>query len=135
MKERLFPAIISLAMPAVFPQPQGAAATFPYVNIAVLQEGDGVNSLSSTSAPVAVLEFTPGGGLVQTINVPSSGGTRLTQTGNSATEGYLSLSMNSSNLVFVGYDANAGLGGVAGSNSASVHRVTGVLDLNGNYTR
>jgi hypothetical protein len=35
----------------------------------------------------------------------------------------------------VGYDANAGLSGAAASNSASVHRVTGVLDLNGNYTR
>ncbi|HEX3623911.1 MAG TPA: hypothetical protein VH280_00645 [Verrucomicrobiae bacterium] len=128
---------IALSIPAIsiLSHSQANAAPFTLGNIAVLQEGDGVNSLSATSAPVAIVEFTPGGGLVQTINIPSSGSTRLTQSGNSATEGYLSLSMNSSNLVFAGYDANAGLSGVAASNSASVNRCVGVLDAFGNYTR
>jgi hypothetical protein len=126
---------LSIAAISNLSHPKANAAPFTFGNLAVLQEGDGINALSATSAPVAILEITPGGNLVQTINVPSSGSTRLTQSGNSATEGYLSLAMNSSNIVFVGYDANAGLSGVANSNSASVHRCVGVLDLNGNYTR
>ncbi len=128
---------IALSIPAIsiLSYSQANAAPFTFGNIAVLQEGDGVGTLSSTSAPVAIMEFTPAGNLVQTISIPSNGSTRLTQTGSSGTEGYLSLSSDASKLVFVGYDANAGLNNVAGSNSASVNRCIGTLDINANYTR
>ena len=129
--------LVALTAPAlaVLSGSQAHAGPFTYGNIAVLQQGDGINILSSTSAPIAILEFTVGGTLVQTINIPSNGVSRRAQVGNSATEGYLSRSLDSSNLVFSGYDADAGLPGVVASNSAAVNRLVGQLDFNGNFTR
>jgi hypothetical protein len=114
---------------------QTYAGPFTYGNIVVLQQGDGVNTLSATSAPVALIEFTVGGSVVQTINIPTNGGSRLTQVGNSATEGFLSRSLNTSNLVFSGYDASAGGVLPVVSNSVSINRLVGQVDFNGNFTR
>ena len=114
---------------------QAQAGTFNYGNIAVLQEGDGVTALSTASSPVAILEFTPAGSLVQTISIPSSGGNRLVQSSVSASEGFLMRSVNSSNLTFVGYDAPLAVPNVPGTAAAVTNRVVGQVDLNGNFTR
>jgi hypothetical protein len=112
------------------------AAQFTYGDIAVLREGDGVDPLSTTSAPVAVLELTPAGSPVQTFNIPTNEPDLLTQSSGSSSEGFITRSVNFSNITFVGYDAVIGISNVpANTFSPPTNREWGQLDLNGNYTR
>jgi hypothetical protein len=111
------------------------ASPFTTGNIAVLQEGDGTTALSTASSPMAILEYTPGGGLVQTIPIPTNGVNRLTQSSGSASEGFLARSINTSNLTFVGYDAALGIANVPGTSANGTNRCVGQLDYTGNFTR
>jgi hypothetical protein len=112
------------------------AAAFTTGNVVVSQYGDGVTTLTSAAAAVSVLEYTPSGSLVQTINIPSSGvGQQLTGAGNSGTENYISRSTDGTILTFGGYDAPAATLAVAGTTAATVNRVVEKVDVNGNYSR
>ncbi|HVM49605.1 MAG TPA: immunoglobulin domain-containing protein [Candidatus Acidoferrum sp.] len=125
-------AVPALAILAI---PMGRAAPFTTGNIAVLQEGDGTTALSTASSPIAILEYTTGGGLVQTISIPTTGTTRLTQSSGSASEGFLARSVNTSNLTFVGYDAGVGTNNIPGTAASANNRYAGQVDYNGNFTR
>ena len=110
------------------------AAAFTTGNIVVSQYGDGVATLSSTvAAAVSVIEYTPGGSLVQTINIPSTGITQLTGAGGAGSEDFIVRSTNATILTFAGYDAPAATTAIA--TTAGINRVIGQLDVNGNYTR
>ena len=116
-----------------------SAAPFIPGNIVVLQEGNGSATLSTTSSPVFLLEYLPstaGQAIpVQTISIPATGANRLTQSSGSSSEGFITRSVNSNAVVFVGYDANVGSNNVPGTAGTLVNRVVGQVDLNGNYTR
>lgn len=115
------------------------AAPFIPGNIVVLQEGDGSVATSTASSPVFLLEFLPAtasqGLPVQTIALPATGASRLTQSSGSASEGFLTRSINSSNITFVGYDAPIGIANVPGTSANGTNRCWGQVDFNGNFTR
>ncbi len=141
MKTRFFPrlkklaATLSVPAAALLSAPLASGLPFTTGNIAVLQEGDGTTALSTASSPIAILEYTTGGGLVQAISIPTNGVNRLTQSSGSASEGFLERSVNTSNLVFVGYDAVVGIANVPGTSASGTNRCVGQIDYNGNYTR
>lgn len=103
-------------------------------NLVVLQVGDGTSSLDAAAQPVALLEFTPGGGSGTTVHVPSTGAGRLTVTGNNSTaEGAITLSQDGKYLHVVGYSANAGALNVAGTSTtggSAVPRLIGRIGAN-----
>ena len=111
------------------------AGPFTTGNIVVSQYGDGVNALTTASAAVSVLEYTPGGSLVQTINIPSTGSTRLTGAGSSGSEDFIVRSTNAAVLTFAGYDSDPLVATIASATATVAQRVGGQLDVNGNYTR
>jgi len=130
-----------LALPAIslWLDPQAEAAAFIPGNVVVTQYGDGSAALGATATPVFVLEYLPTTASqalpVQTIAVPTNGGSRLTVAGNSTSEGFITRSLNSTNITFGGYDADAGTAGLAATTGAAVNRLVGQLDFNGNFTR
>jgi hypothetical protein len=115
------------------------AAAFTPGNIVVMQYGDGSLTLSSTSAPMSVLEFLPStasqSSPVQTIAIPTSGGSVMSGAGSATSEGFLTRSTNGGFVTFAGYAYAPGLPGIAASNSTAVSRCVGVLDFNGTFTR
>ena len=115
------------------------AAAFTTGNIVVTQYGDGSGALSSAAAPVFVLEYLPStasqSSPVQTITIPATGGSRLTGAGSAGSEDYITRSTNGTILTFAGYDADSGTLNVPATTAATVNRVVGQLDVNGNFTR
>jgi DNA/RNA endonuclease G (NUC1) len=114
-----------------------SAAAFTPGNIVIYRVGatGGATALSSAAAPVFLDEYTPAGTLVQTIAMPTAvngANKRLTASGNSTTEGFLTLSANGLYLVMAGYDADTGTAAVPGTTSATVARVMGRVDGSGN---
>lgn len=104
-------------------------------NLLVLRVGDGTTAIGTTAASVSLLEYTPTGTLVQTINVSSSGASALTLRGSSTTEGILSLSSNGQLVTFGGYRADNGAANpTAAAASGDVDRVIGVVDALGTVT-
>ena len=140
MKTKMFiKAISALALAVAAASNNTYAAPFIPGNVVVTQYGDGSAALSSTSAPVFVLEYLPstaGQAIpVQTIAISTNGPSRLTVTGNSGSEGFIARSVNSSNVTFIGYDASLGTNAISGTTGAGNNRVIGQLDFNGNFTR
>ncbi len=93
-------------------------------DIAIYRVGDGSTAISATTQAVFIDEYTPAGVFVQSIAVPSSGLTQLTDTGNASTEGELTLSTDGQYLAFAGYDLAAG-----GANGSAVIRVVGSVNV------
>ncbi len=106
-----------------------AQVPFTPGNLVVLRIGDGSTTLSSASARVSLVEYTPGGTLVQAIDVPSTGTDKLTNSGSATSEGALSLSADGRYLSFVGYDALTGVASIAGT---STNKVVARVDAAGN---
>lgn len=103
-----------------------SAAAFTAGNVVVLRIGDGAGALSGAAAPVFLDEYSPAGGLVQSVPVPTatSGDDRgLTNSGSATSEGALSLSADGRWLTFGGYDAAPGTPAVASTTSAATNRV------------
>ena len=100
-------------------------AGFSPGNVVVERVGDGTVALANAAAPIAVLEYTPSGSLVQPIPFPSSGANQQTESGTSTSNGYL----NTYNglLSVPGYDAASGTPNVATSNN----KVNSILDETG----
>src|SRR5690606_2659668 len=96
----------------------GYAQPFAPGNLVVVRYGDGSTSLSSSSAvPVFLDEYTVAGGLSpqRSLAMPvavSGSNYRFTGSGNSTTEGLISLSQDGRYLTLMGYDANVGTGSV-----------------------
>jgi hypothetical protein len=118
---------------------EAQAAAFTVGNVVVSQYGDGVNALGGAAAPVAVLEYLPStanqASPVQTITIPSTGGSRLTGSGSAGSEDFITRSTNGAVLTFAGYDADTLTPAVASTTATVANRVVGQLDSGGNYTR
>jgi len=105
----------------------------------VVRVGDGAAGLTSAATPVYLEERKLDGTLVVKANNPhalptavSGNNQPLTLSGTAASEGSLSLSENGSYLAIAGYAATVGTATVAATTSATVNRVVGRIDANGN---
>ena len=110
-------------------------AAFTPGNLVVYRVGDGSATLTSTATAVFLDEYTPGGTLVQSIAMPTSvsgSQLRLTASGTATSEGGITRSADGRFLLVTGYDANPGTASIASTNSATVARVVGVVDVAGN---
>ena len=111
------------------------AAPFTAGNLAVLQVGDGSAVLGNGSTALFIDEFSTLGSLVQTINIPTTGGAEITCSGSAASEGALTLASDGSVLTFAGYAASPGIAGIASTAAATYSRAVGVISANGTYSR
>lgn len=112
------------------------ALPFTPGNIVVVRVGTNGSptALSSAAAPVFLDEYTPGGGLVQSIPLPttvSGANLRLTNSGSATSEGSINLSQDRAYLTVVGYDADVATAAVVSTTSAATKRVVGVINTNG----
>src|SRR5689334_5143293 len=110
------------------------AAAFADGDVVVLRVGDGAGALSGAAAPVFLDEYGPGGGLVQSVPLPTAaaGGNRaLTTSGSAGSEGALNRSADGRYLTLGGYDAAPGTASVAGTTAASVNRVAAKVSADG----
>jgi hypothetical protein len=99
-------------------------------NLYVLQMGDGSSALTNAATPVLIQKFDPTtpGPTLGTIAMPvaASGANQpLTVTGNSGSEGHLSVSTDGNYLVLGGYGATPGTATPAQATAATISRVIG----------
>jgi len=112
-----------------------AQAQFTVGNLVVLQDGDGVQALSSSGNEIFLDQFTTGGALVNDLAIPTNGPGALLNSGTASSEGALNLSANGQYLVLAGYNVNYGYASsLPSSASTSVPRVVATVDASGNYT-
>jgi hypothetical protein len=123
------------ALAFVFGSLAAAQAQFTVGDLVVLRDGTGSAALSSAGTALFLDEYaTTGGSLLYSVAIPTSGSTALVNSGSAASEGALNLSANGQELVFAGYNTNAGFASIANSPSATVARGVGTVDASGNYT-
>ncbi|MBU3682710.1 MAG: hypothetical protein FGM39_01565 [Phycisphaerales bacterium] len=120
--------ILGLAVGATFIASPASAGILGFTagNLLVERIGDGTTTLGSAAANVSLLEFQTTGSAVRTINLPSSGGDQVTDSGSATSNGYLN--------VFNGYVAVSGYNSAAGTASvASTNTKVGTV-FNGDGT-
>ncbi|HEX7469405.1 MAG TPA: CotH kinase family protein [Verrucomicrobiae bacterium] len=112
-----------------------SASVFTADNLAVLRVGDGTESLSSRGNSVFIDQFTTNGTLVGSIAVPDNDTNFLLVSGSASSEGALTRSADGRLLVLAGYNIafTNSSSSLAGSSSANVPRVLGVLDSAGSF--
>jgi hypothetical protein len=112
------------------------AAPFGSNHLVVYRVGDGSSTLTNAATPVFLDEFSQSGGApVQSLAMPTAvngSNRRLTASGTATSEGLLTSSTDGNYLMLSGYDAALGTAGVASTTSATVNRVVGRVDVNGN---
>jgi hypothetical protein len=103
------------------------AQTTPFLpgDLAVLRLGDGSATLSATSAPVFIDEYTPAGALVRSIAVDPS---VFSSAGSATSEGQLNRSSDGRFLIFAGYNAPAGTAAIAATAATAVQRSVARVD-------
>ena len=107
-----------------------AALAVPFTpgNLAVVHFGDGTAALGSAGTPMFIDEFTTAGTFVQSIPIPTAvGAPLLVVSGTATSEGALMRSPNGQFLSFAGYGAPVGTAAIAGTASATVPRVVGIM--------
>jgi hypothetical protein len=114
----------------------GAAAQASVIvpgDLVIYRVGDGTAGVTASTNAAAVFldEYTPYGGLVQSIALPSTGVASLTAVGNAATEGIITRSQDGSLLSFTGYRKDAGGTSPATDAPATTNRVIGLVDITG----
>ena len=110
------------------------AAPFTPGNIVVSRVGTGA-TLSSAATAIFLEEYTPTGTLVQTIPMPtavSGAHAPLTVQGTATTEGIVTRSQDGAFLVLGGYGTVPGTAAPSGVASATINRVVGLVDSQGN---
>jgi hypothetical protein len=121
--------------PTFSPTPTATPAPFTAGNIVVYRVGDGVSSLVSSGNAVFLDEYTSGGMLVQSIELPpTAGGSNypLIASGSAASEGLLTRSTDGQYLLLTGYARNlGGSGSLPNSHSATVPRTVGRVAFDG----
>jgi hypothetical protein len=108
-------------------------AAFTPGNLAIYRVGNGTETLANTGNTVFIDEYTPAGSLVQSIQLPNSGGNSLVANGTSTSEGGLSLSGDGNFLLLAGYGPAAipAASSLQAATGATVNRVVGRIDGSG----
>jgi hypothetical protein len=132
MKKTLF-SILALAACVFSTQAQ----LFTNGNLAVVRLGGAGQFVSSNGISVHVDQFTTGGSLVNTVDLPVAGSNAFVLD-NSTTEGNMTLSENNQYLVLGGYNSEVGAGfgtkfGLNGTTATAVSRSIATVDGYGNY--
>lgn len=129
------PAIQLFFAIALLPPSLAVAAPFTSHSLVVLQVGDGSGALGSSATPAFIKEFGTNGVLLQTVAIPTAGGSQLTLSGTATTDGELAVSADKKLLTFAGYVAAVGAAGPVSADASTVNRAIGVLDTNGTFSR
>src|SRR4051794_13246385 len=96
--------VVSILSPVI-------AAPLTLGDLVMYRTGDGVNAVTSAAAPIFLDEYKQDGTLVQSIPVSTATvglNRRMTGTGDSGSEGQISLSANGQYVIFGGYDTAVG---------------------------
>ncbi len=109
-------------------------AQFTPGNVVVLQAGDGSTALASTGNAIVLKEFTSAGTPAFSLAIPTSSTSGLVISGTASSEGLLTRSANSQQLVFGGY-ANTYTASVASANGTLVPRGVMTVNAAGTYSR
>lgn len=113
--------------------PLAGHAQYKPGNLVVLRVGDGNNSLSSTSAPTYLDEYTPAGVFQSSIMLNATGtANKLTNNGSSTSEGILTLSADGRYLLAAGYNSEVGVAAISSTTSAAVARTVARIDAGQN---
>jgi hypothetical protein len=99
-------------------------------DIAVYRVGTGSTAIPNASAPVFIDEYSAGGTVVQTINLPtavSGSNNPLTASSSTNGEGQITLSSNGQYLLVPGYDSVPGVSNISYTASASPAVVNGTI--------
>jgi len=111
-----------------------AFAQFTAGDLAVVRVGDGSGALSALNGAVAIQEYTTLGGLANTYNEPTSGGSAFVMTGNATAEGALSRSADGSQLTFAGYNLAFPIASSpAAATAAAAPRAIGTISASGAF--
>lgn len=113
---------------------EARAGTFSLGDLVVVQVGDGSAALSSAATTVSLLEYNTGGGLIQSLSLPSvvSGLNQpLTLQGTATAEGFLALSTSGQYLTLAGYAATPGTAAPSSATPTTVNRVVARIGLDG----
>jgi hypothetical protein len=102
-----------------------AQQPFTAGNIVVYRVGDGTSALNGNEAKVFLDEYTPGGVLVQSILMPTTG-QKLTMSGSFNSGGMLTLSSDGHRLIVPGFNLD-----LAAAPVAPLLRAVAVVDFNG----
>jgi len=114
-----------------------SAAPITPGNLVIYRAGSGTNALANTGNDVFLDEYTTAGALVQSIAMPATGsGTKLITSGNSTSEGALSISPNGTWIGFSGYNSTIpAASSISGATSTAVPRVAGLFNTTtGSYS-
>jgi len=105
--------------------------SFSEGNLVVVKVGTGSGTLSNSSVPVSLAEYTTTGDATVSVDVPSAtAGSRLVMSGSATSEGQLNLSADGQYLTIAGYDAAVGTASIASSSASTVNRVVGRISAN-----
>lgn len=111
------------------------AVPFTAGNLAVSVIGTGVGSLSNAGNPLSVAEYTTTGSLVNTINIPTTGSTAITQSGTATSEGALSRNAPGTRLHFAGYNQSLpNATALANTVATTIPRGAASIGVNGDYS-
>ncbi|MBU6204135.1 MAG: T9SS type A sorting domain-containing protein [Bacteroidetes bacterium] len=112
-----------------------APSPFTPGNLVMSRIGSGLIALSNSATVYLVDEYTPAGTYVQSVLLPTSstGGAnkRVTSSGSATSEGQMTLSLDGTKLVCVGYDATIGLGAIVSQPVATVNRIVATVNADG----
>lgn len=114
-----------------------AQTPFTPGNLVVVQVGSGAQTLSNQSQVIKLLELTPSGTIVQTIELPyttamaTGGNNRITTQGSSSNDANLTLSANGQYFVLPGYNSDTGVANISGV--TGVHRTLCRVAMNGTW--
>ena len=104
------------------------AGIFGSGNVVVERVGDGTAALSSAATAVSVIEMSKAGVTQQTLSLPTSGSTQVTDSGSATSNGYLNV--YNGLLAVSGYNAASSTASVASSNT----KVGTVIGSDGNVS-
>lgn len=111
------------------------AQSFTPGNLAVLRVGDGTQTLVSSGNTLFLDQYSTGGSLLSTINIPDTGAGALLISGASSSEGGLTRSSDFSLLILAGYNTNRGSvsGSLSSQSAVTVPRAAASIDAFGAY--
>jgi hypothetical protein len=108
--------------------------TLNQTNLIIARVGDGTQTLSTSGNSIFLDQFTTSGGYVNTVAVPDNGPSAAVMSGGSFVEGYLSRSVDGSQLCMAVYGTNLGTG-INLDASTTVPRVVATFDATSTYNR
>lgn len=118
---------------------KNVSAQMPANGIVVYQVGDGTAALT-TAGTKGMLKVFDTSTLNQALPldsfaVPTSGAARLVNSGNTSSEGFITLSQDTSHIVLGGYDAAAGTTNISNTTATATSRVVDTINALGNVGR